>query len=187
MPSRASASCDLLARLVDPPLDGGERDLERVGDLRVGEPDDVAQQERHLQVEVELVDRAPDGVDRLAAARPARRGPRAGRCRRASTSGRGRRSLARSSSSTRFFVTWNSQVVNLQRSEKRGRPWKTRRKTSCVRSSASDAVADEPQDVVEDRRLVGADDEREGALVTPLGLAQDRRDQAAGATRRAGV
>ena len=49
----------------------------------------------------------------------------------------GRRSRARSSSSTRFFVTWKSQVVNLQRSEKRGRPCKTRTKTSCVRSSAS--------------------------------------------------
>ncbi len=39
------------------------------------------------------------------------------------TTARGRRSFARSSSSTRFFVTWKSQVVKRQRSEKRGRPW----------------------------------------------------------------
>jgi Protein kinase domain len=35
---------DFLPRLVDPPLDRGEGDLERVGDLRVREPDDVAEQ-----------------------------------------------------------------------------------------------------------------------------------------------
>ena len=39
------------------------------------------------------------------------------------TTARGRRSSARSSSSTRFFVTWKSQVVNFERSEKFGRPW----------------------------------------------------------------
>ena len=33
----------------------------------------------------------------------------------------------------------------------------------------------EPEDVVEDRRLVLADDEREGPLVAALGFAQDRR------------
>ena len=74
------------------------------------------------------------------------------------TSARGRRSRARSSSSTRFFVTWKSHVVNLQRSENFGSPWKTRTKTSCVRSSASVAVAGEPEDVVVDRRLVRAHD-----------------------------
>jgi hypothetical protein len=50
---------------VDPPLDRGERDLERVGDLGVREADDVAEQERHLQVDAQVLDRAPDGVDRL--------------------------------------------------------------------------------------------------------------------------
>ena len=39
------------------------------------------------------------------------------------TTARGRRSSARSSSSTRFFVTWKSQVVKRQRSEKLGSPW----------------------------------------------------------------
>ena len=39
------------------------------------------------------------------------------------TTPRGRRSSARNSSSTRFFVTWKSQVVNRERSEKPGRPW----------------------------------------------------------------
>jgi arsenite methyltransferase len=58
---------DILPGLVDAPLDGGERDLERIGDLGVRESDDVAKQERHLQVVVEVVDGAPDGVDRLHA------------------------------------------------------------------------------------------------------------------------
>ena len=39
------------------------------------------------------------------------------------TTVRGRRSTARSSSSTRFFVTWNIQVVKRERSEKFGSPW----------------------------------------------------------------
>src|SRR5262249_53266385 len=56
---------DILAGLPDPPLDGCERDLERVGNLGVREPDDVAEQERHLQIDVEPLDRPPDGVDRL--------------------------------------------------------------------------------------------------------------------------
>src|SRR6185437_13465263 len=34
-------------------------------------------------------------------------------------------------------------------------------------------VADQSQDVVEDGRLVGPDDDREGTLVTPLCFAQD--------------
>ena len=108
---------DLFARLEDPPLDRRERDLERVGDLVVREADDVAQEQRHLQVGVQVLDRAPERVDRL---RPLGRlverlerrhvvERRRGDC--------GRRSRARSSSSTRFFVTWKSQVVNLQRSE----------------------------------------------------------------------
>src|ERR671925_2395916 len=33
------------------------------------------------------------------------------------TTARGRRSEARNSSSTRFFVTWNNQVVNFDRNE----------------------------------------------------------------------
>src|SRR4029078_9706182 len=57
----------VFAGLVDAPLHRGERDLERVGDLGVGETDDVAQQERHLEIDVEVRDGAPDGVDRLEA------------------------------------------------------------------------------------------------------------------------
>ena len=39
------------------------------------------------------------------------------------TTVRGRRSSARSSSRTRFFVTWKSHVVKRERSEKPGSPW----------------------------------------------------------------
>ena len=55
----------VLARLVDPPLDGGERDLQSIGDLGVRKPDHVPQQERRLQVDVEVLHGAPHGVDRL--------------------------------------------------------------------------------------------------------------------------
>ena len=54
-----------LARLVDPPLDGREGDLERIGDLRVGEADHVAQQQGHLQVGAEQLDGSPERIDLL--------------------------------------------------------------------------------------------------------------------------
>src|SRR6476660_7799175 len=58
---------DFLARLVDAPLHGGERDLERLRDLGVREADDVTEEEGHLQVRIERLDRTPDCVDRLGA------------------------------------------------------------------------------------------------------------------------
>jgi hypothetical protein len=51
--------------LEDAPLGGGEGDLERLGDLGVGEPHDVAQQQRHLEVGVQGRDGAEDGVHLL--------------------------------------------------------------------------------------------------------------------------
>src|SRR5262245_30020194 len=56
-----------LARLVDAPLHGRESDLEGLGDLRVGEPDDVTEEQRHLEIRVERLDGPPHGVDRLRA------------------------------------------------------------------------------------------------------------------------
>src|SRR5205823_14469889 len=56
---------DVLTRFIDTPLHRRERDLERIGDLRVRESDDVAQEQRHRQVDVEPFDRTPHGVDRL--------------------------------------------------------------------------------------------------------------------------
>ena len=86
---------------------------------------------------------------------------------------RGRRSLARSSSSTRFFVTWKSQVVNLQRSENFGQALEDAEEDLLRQILGERPVADEPQHVVEDRRLVRPDDEREGALVATLCLPQN--------------
>src|SRR5919202_836543 len=60
MPSRASASWTSSRALKIRHLT-----VASVGDLVVGEPDDVAQEERHLQVRVQLVDGAPESVDRL--------------------------------------------------------------------------------------------------------------------------
>jgi len=89
-----------------------------------------------------------------------------------STTERGRRSSARSSSSTRFFVTWKSHVVNLERSE--ARQALVDAEEDLLRQILGErAVSDQPQDVVVDRHLVGADDDREGAFITTLCLPQD--------------
>ena len=56
---------NLVPRLVDAPLHGGERDLESVRDLGVRQADDVAEQQRHLEIRIELVDCSPERVDRL--------------------------------------------------------------------------------------------------------------------------
>ena len=56
---------NLFARLEDPPLDRRERDLERVGDLVVGHADHVAEEQRHLEIGVQILDGPPDRVDRL--------------------------------------------------------------------------------------------------------------------------
>ena len=89
------------------------------------------------------------------------------------TTERGRRSLARSSSSTRFFVTWKSQVVNLRAERELRQALEDAEEDLLRQVLGQRAVADEPQHVVEDRRLVGADDERERPLVAALCLPQD--------------
>jgi hypothetical protein len=128
---------DVLPGLVDPPLDGREGDLERVGDLRVGEPDDVAEQERHLQVVAQTLDRAPDRVDRLDAlerlVEHLERGDVVQRNRRTRPALAGPELVEHA-----VLRHLEEPGRERHRSEKFGRPWKTRRKTSCVRSSASD-------------------------------------------------
>src|SRR4051794_32538772 len=51
---------DILPRLVNPPLDGGESGVLRLRDLVVGEASHVAEQEGGLQIEGQPGDRAPD-------------------------------------------------------------------------------------------------------------------------------
>ena len=88
------------------------------------------------------------------------------------TTARGRRSSARSSSSTRFFVTWKSQVVKRDRSEKLEQALVDAQEHLLRQVLGEAAVADEPQHVVVDRLLVRPDDERERSLVTTLSLAE---------------
>jgi tRNA A-37 threonylcarbamoyl transferase component Bud32 len=163
---------DFLARLVDPPLDGRERDLERVGDLRVGKPDDVPEEKRHLEVDVHRLDRAPDRIHRLDLLDG--RVDNLEQVRRIVEDDREPRSSLD-----------GAQLVEdpvLRHLEEPRSETATQRE---VRQSLEDAeenllrqvlgqraVADQPHDVVEDRLLVRADDQREGPLVAALGLAQ---------------
>ena len=86
---------------------------------------------------------------------------------------RGRRSTARSSSSTRFFVTWKSHVVNFERSEKLRQPLEDAQEDLLGQVLGERPVADEAQHVVEDRHLIRAHDDRERTLVAALGLPED--------------
>ena len=95
---------NLVARLEDAPLDGRQRHLERVGDLVVGEPGDIAQQQRLLEIGAQLLDRPPEHCDRLAQLDRRVHAPRAGERPRSPSATRGRRSSERNSSTTRFFA-----------------------------------------------------------------------------------
>ena len=63
--------------------------------------------------------------------------------------------------------------MNFERSEKRGSPWIDAEEDLLRQILGERAVADQAQDVVVDRHLVGADDDREGAFITTLCLPQD--------------
>jgi len=126
---------DIFASLVDAPLHRCERDLERVCDLGVRESDDVAKQQRHLEVDVQRLDGAPDGVDRLEPLE---------RC----VEYLERRNVVDVDDRTRapldgaklvedaVLRTWKSQVVNFERSENAAAPGTRARKISWVKSSA---------------------------------------------------
>ena len=175
MPSTCERELHLVPRLVDPPLHGGESDLERVGDLGVRQADDVAEQQRHLEVRVQLVDCAPDACRSPRAARPERRAPRAARSRRW-------RRDARGLPLVRAQLVEHAVLRHLE--EPRRELAAQRELREALEDAEKDllrevlgerAVVDEPQDVVVDGRLVRPDDDREGSLVTPLSLAEDRQ------------
>ena len=165
---------DVLARLVDPPLDGGERDLERVGDLGVRETDDVAQQQRHLQVDVEPLDRAPHSVDRLE---PLHR--RVDDLERRDVLQRddGARPALR-----RAQLVEHAVLRHLEQPGRELRPQRELRQTlvdpeeDFLRQILGErTITDEAEDVVEDGYLVGPDDERKGTLIAFLSPPQDAK------------
>jgi hypothetical protein len=164
----------LLACLEDAPFDRRERHLERVGDLVVGQPDDVAQQQRHLEVRVEFLHRPPDRIDRLGLLTGLLDG------------GESRQVLKRAGRLGAPLA--GAQLVEhavLGHLEKPACELAAKRE---ARQRVVDAhedllgevlgervVAGEPEDVVVHRRLVAAHQQREGALVTALGLAENGR------------
>jgi len=169
---RSERSLSVSAVEHDPPR-GGERELHvfagpcrsatstvasvtsrEVGDSSVYErPTMSRRQERHLQVRRSAV-RSPARRRSIASSRSKRTGRRATFERRqvidVRTTDPGRPlSIARSSSRTRFFVTWKSPgSLNLRAERKpRGAPGRPGGRTSCVRSSASGPGPDETEHV----------------------------------------
>ena len=162
----------VFAGLVDPPLDGGERDLERVGDLGVREPDDVAEQQRHLEVDVEVRDGAPDRVDRLE---PFERLVEHLERRHVLDVDDGARAPLERAQLVEHAVLRHLEEPGRElRAEREAREALVDAEEDFLRQILGERpVPDEPQDVVVDRHLVGAHDDREGAFITTLCLPQD--------------
>jgi hypothetical protein len=163
----------LFARLVDPPLHGGERDLEGIADLRIREADDVPEEESHFQVRVESRNGSPDRIDRLDAferrVRVVERGQVLDRARRL------RLSLPRAEL-VQDAVLGDLEEPGRKTAAQR-EPWKplVDPKEDVLRQILGQrAVVDHPQDVVVDRQLVRPMDDRESAFVTPLRRAENR-------------
>ena len=163
---------NLFACLVDPPLDGRERDLERLGDLRVREADDVAEEQRHLEIGVQPLDGTPDRVDGLGALRG-----------RVDDLERG--NVLELDDCARAALDGAKLVEHpvLGHLEEPGREARAQRESGKSLENPEEhflrevfgeiAVAGQADDVVEDGLLVRPDDDREGTLVATLGLAQD--------------
>jgi serine/threonine protein kinase len=147
----------LFTRLVDAPLDGGERDLERVGDLRVGEADDVPQEQRHLEIDGEVVDSTPhrvhclDALDRCVEHFERRR--------IVDRHDRARPALARP------HLVEHAVLRHLEEPGREPAPQRELRETlvhpeeNLLREVLGErAIAAETQDIVVDRRLVRAND-----------------------------
>src|SRR5262245_60028437 len=163
---------DLFARFVDPPLHRGERDLERLGDLRVREADDVTQEESHLEVRVQGLDRTPDRIDRLGAL-----GGRVDDLER-------RRVLDVHDRTwpplERTELVEHAVLRHLE--QPRREPGAEREARQTLEHAEEDllgqilgetAITGQSQDVVVDRLLVRPDDDRKCPLVAALGLAQN--------------
>ena len=160
-----------LARLVDPPLHRRERDLEGLGDLGVGEPDDVAQEKCHLEIGIETFDRSPDGVDRLRTL---------GRCvdhlewRHVVEVHDGARTTL-----DRTQLVEDAVLRDLEQPRREPRAEREARKTlehpqeDLLRQILGEApVARQPKDVVEHRLLVRPNDDRKRTLIASLSLAK---------------
>ena len=163
---------DFLARLVDAPLHRRERDLERLGDLRVREPDDVAEEQRHLQVGVQALDRAPDRVDRLGAL--CRRVDDLERWRVLDVDDRARPTLDRAELVEHAVLRHLEEPGREPRAQREARETLVDAEEDLLRQVLGEAaIAGEAEDVVVDGLLVRPDDDRESTLVAALRLAQN--------------
>src|SRR5829696_8001439 len=161
----------LFARLVDPPLHGRERDLERVGDLGVREADHVAEEQRHLEVDVELLDRPPDRVHRLDPLE--RRVEDLERRHVVEVDDRARTSLVGAELVEDPVLRHLEEPGREATAEREARQALVDAEEDLLRQVLGErSVSDEAEHVVVDRNLVGAQNQREGTLIAPLGLPQ---------------
>ena len=138
---------------------------------RVREPDDVAQQERHLQVDVEPLDRAPDRVDRLEPLE--RRVDDLERRDVVEIDDRARAALGRAKLVENAVLRHLEQPGRELRAKREARQPLEDAKEDLLRQILGERpVADHAQHVVVDRHLVRADDDRESSLIAPLRLPQ---------------
>src|SRR5688572_7817839 len=162
----------LFARLVDAPLHRGQGDLERLGDLRVREPDDVSQKQRHLQIGVEILDRAPHCVDRLGTL--SWRVDDFERRRIFDVHDGARPALDRTELVQHPVLRDLEEPRREPRAERKARkPLEDAQEDLLRQVLGEAAITSQTQDVVVNRLLVRADDDREGTLVAPLGLSQN--------------
>src|SRR6185312_3509149 len=135
-------------------------------------PDDVTEEERHLEVDVEVLDRAPDSVDGLE--------PLERRVEHLE-----RRHVVEGDDCTRPALGCAELVEHavLRDLEEPGRELRAERELREALEDAEEnllrqvlgqrAIAHEPKHVVENRRLIRPENQGEGSFVTPLSLPQD--------------
>ena len=163
---------DVLAGLPDPPLDGRERHLERVGDLAVERP---------------TTSRSRSAIFRSTLSRSTARQTASIVSRRSNgrSSDLERRDVVEIDDGPRTALGRPELVEDavLRRLEEPGRELRAVREArEALEDTEEDLlrevlgerpVADHAQDIVVDRELVGADDNREGAFIASLRLPQD--------------
>ncbi|MDX6466944.1 MAG: hypothetical protein QOI27_1984 [Gaiellaceae bacterium] len=134
--------------------------------------DDVAEEQRHLQVDVQPLDRPPDGVDRLE---PLERSVEHLERRHVLDVDDRARPALHGAQLVEYAVLRHLEEPRRElRAEREARQALEDAEEDLLRQILGQRpIADETQHVVEDRHLVRAHDEREGAFITTLGLPQD--------------
>jgi hypothetical protein len=143
-----------------------------VGDLRIREAHDIAEQQRHLEVDVQPLHCAPNRIDRLESLE--RRVEHLERRDVVDVHDRARPALDGAQLVQHAVLRDLEQPRRELRAEREARQPLEHAQEDLLRQVLGQRpVADESEDVVEDRHLVSAHDDGERALITTLCLPQD--------------